>query len=372
MIDGLHIRNSDREIIGYLDGFTSVIWHAVYYGVGDFEIYTRLTPEILDILQIGNYVTRETRDDVGIIEAINISYDASDGYMITATGRFAKSLLDRRLIYSLSGYTITPVTSYGNVEAAARALVKSSIISATDTARNVSFIELGDLAGLSATIIDDDGDAAYKQTSYGNLLDYTDNLLKEYGYSAKIVLNLETLNLQYVVFEGTDRTIGTAEPLIFSQEFDNLLSSDYTDDVTNLKNTAFCGGEGEGTDRKFVLVTSGDTGLNRREIFVDGSSQSQTYTDESGEQQSYTDAEYLGMLKTAASAGLTEYVETISLDGDVDLTTGTLIFGVDYDVGDVVTVEECNLGVYINTRITEITEVQDESGYSVKVSFEND
>lgn len=39
MIEYLEVRNSNREIIGILDDFQSVIWETSYYSTGAFEVY---------------------------------------------------------------------------------------------------------------------------------------------------------------------------------------------------------------------------------------------------------------------------------------------------------------------------------------------
>ncbi|MBR3321952.1 MAG: hypothetical protein IKG04_08640, partial [Exiguobacterium sp.] len=44
-------------------------------------------------------------------------------------------------------------------------------------------------------------------------------------------------------------------------------------------------------------------------------------------------------------------------------------YGVDYGLGDIITVQDNYIGKYINTRITEATEVQDENGYRIDVVF---
>lgn len=372
MIDGVYILNTNREKIALIDDFSSVIWRETYYNVGDFEIYAPATDKNRQFLILDNYVMREERETVGIIENIEISFDINTGYMITATGRFAKSILDRRIIYKLSGNTITPIVSTGNVEAAVRNLVANCLISSADAARNVSFIELGQLNNLPAVIETQTGNAGDTQTSYQGLFEYTEELLKTYHYGAKIILDKTTKKLQYVVFAGENHGIGSNNPFTFSQEFDTLLKSDYLIDKTSLKTIALCGGEGEGTARKFVLVGGNESGLNRREVYVDGSSNSQTYQDENDQSQTYDDATYLLMLETTATAELKTLQTTESFDGDLDISNSYLIYGQDYDVGDVVAVEDNNLQLYKNCRIAEVTEVQDDGGYQVKVKFEND
>jgi len=373
MINEVIIRNPQREIIGIVDAFNSVIWNPVYYGVGSFEIYAPFDSNNAALLKKDNYVSRYGRRDVGIIESVEIAYTAGGALMITATGRFAKSILDRRLIYSLTDNVITPVIFRGNVETAARTLVNNHIIAATDSARNIDFIGLGVLAGLPARIVDAEGNAADRQTSYGGLLDITDKLLEQYHYGAFMAFDETTKKFLYTVYAGADKTTGSENPLIFSQEFDNLISSDYIVNGVLEKNAALCGGAGEGTARKYVLITdSSKTGINRRELFVDGSSNSETYTDEHGETQEYTTAEYLGMLNTTAKQTLTEYQTTEQYNGEIDVTSAGLEFEVDYNVGDVITIRDNVLNLNKNTRIISVTEVEDAGGYSVQIEYKED
>ena len=206
MIDTLEIRNENRIVIGIIDTAKSVIWHSVYYGVGDFEIYAQADPHNLALLEVDNYVTRQNNDEVGIIASVEIQFSIQEGYMIIARGRFAKSLLERRLIFNLSGSVNKATILSGNVESAIRQVVSDNAIDCSfDSRRNLPVLELGASAGLTATIIDGEGDSAQKQVSYQNLLDYTDGVLQEYRYSSKVIYNDSN---------GIDRSVAT--PSCFS------------------------------------------------------------------------------------------------------------------------------------------------------------
>lgn len=373
MIEFVEIRNADRETIGIIDAAKSIIWTARYYGVGDFEIYTQATPEAVEMLKIGNYVTRPDDKHIGIIETLAVNFNAQDGYMITAAGSFAKSILSRRLIYNLSGNTVFPVVISGNVETAVRGLVSRSIISAADAARNVPFIELGPAAGLTKTIVDANGNATQKQTSYGNLREYTDEVLQEYELGAYMGINRETLKLQYIVFAGADRSGENTEgntPIVFSQEFDSLIASDYTYDTAALKNTALIGGEGEGTARFYALLTPANvSGMERREVFVDGADQPRKYEDSSGAEAEYTATEYAALLKSKARQELLNYIVVETFAGEVDITNSGLVYGQSFGVGDLVTIQDNKINKYATTRIVSVTEVQDDNGYQISVEF---
>lgn len=376
MIEYLEVRNSNREIIGILDDFQSIIWETNYYSTGAFEVYLRAVPQYINVLQIGNYVTRPDDENIGIIENINVEYSEEFGKMIAASGRFAKSILDRRIIYNASGNTtgklsISPVISSGLVETAVRKLVTDHIISSPQTARNISFITLGELQGITKKIVDESGKNTQVQTSFGNLLEYTDEMLHSYELGAKMVFDRETLQLKYTVYEGKDRSRNNTQnnlPIIMSQEYDNFFSSKYEKNTTQIKNTALIGGEGEGADRFCTMIGTNATGLNRREVWIDASAQSKTY-ELNGEQKQYTDDEYLALLKSAGIQTIADYQTTEIYDGELNINA--LTYKTDFNVGDIITVEDNELNIYINPRIIAVIENQNESGYSISISYGN-
>lgn len=373
MIDVLEVRGADRELIGVIDTAKSIIWHSVYFGVGDFEIYAQLTQKHLQLLQSGNYITRSDDDEVGIIETINITFSVLDGYMILASGRFAKCILDRRLIYNLRGITNTPTILSGNVEIAARRLVLNNAISCSfDNRRNIAILALGALQSLPATIVDESGDAAQKQVTVDNLLDYTDELLQEYNYGAKITLNASNKNLLYNVYAGADRSVDNTEgnsPVIFSTDYENISASEYQYDERSARNAVLIGGEGEGLERFYSLLTAGKSGLQLREMWLDSSGINKTYTDENDEEQSYTNAQYAAMLKQAGKKELAALPALESFSGEINATFGNWIYGRDFFLGDIVTLQDNAIDKYASVRIVECTEVQDENGYNIDVVY---
>lgn len=372
MIEYVEIHETNGEVVGIIDVAKSIIWHSVYFGVGDFEIYAPATPEIIDLLKVDRYVTRPNNWEIGIIESISIADDVQDGSMITAIGRFAKSILDRRLIYNLSGTSNAATILRGNVETAVREVVKNNAIACPfDSNRNIALLSLGELSNIPLQIVDGNGKAARKQVSYENLLTYTDGVLEEYGLSATCILSVG--GLRYFVFAGADRSVNNAEgntPIVFSREFDNLSASEYTYNATPEKNVALIGGAGEGTARFYSLFANSEADLRRREIFIDASSISRTYKDENDVEQTYTDADYKEMLDTKGKQDLSPLVAEETFTGVIDVTNGNWVYGRDFSLGDIVTVQDNNIGKYANVRIREATEVQDEDGYTVEVNYQ--
>ena len=459
MIEYVEVRRkSDREMIGVIDGAKSVIWHTIYYGVGDFEIYAALTAQNIALLQQGNYITRPNDENVGVIEKLEITHNAQDGKMIVASGRFAKSILDRRHIYNLAGTVNTPTILRGKVETAVRNVVSKNAIScAFDFRRNMSMLELGALANIPTIIVDDNGNAAQKQVSFDNLLTYTDEVLAEYALASKIILNDDNKKLQYVIYNGTDRSATNAtDPVIFSPEYDNLTRSEYTIDDATFKNAALVGGEGEGVERFYSMVKDTSSGLERRETFVDASSipktlpatdlqelfptgtfstinfkvdgiiyatlvadkesevalnslqqlfpsgvvsgtkfkvggsvyanliygeeDRYTYTaigykaklDAEGEEGKYTlvNGVYASLLNSDGKQALALLPVLKTFNGSLNVNGGVWRLGVDYQIGDIVTIQDKDINKFVDVRITEITEIQDENGYSVDITYE--
>lgn len=378
MIDFLEIKDANRYTIGIIDVANSIIWHSVYYGVGDFEIYAQATEQNVALLKVGNYVTRQNNNEVGIIETINFEWSAQDGYMITASGRFAKSLLDRRIIYKPKTVGNTPTNEptilSGNVEIAVRRVVMDNIINCTfDSRRNIRFIGLAGLKNLTPIIVDENGDPTQKQVSYQNLMQYTDEVLQEYKMSANMIYNNSNKMLLYNVFQGTDRSTdntGGNDPIVFSIEYDNLNSSTYFYNEQSLKNAALIGGEGEGLERFYTLLRGAESGLQLREMFVDASDINREHEVEGQDDPvRYTNAEYRALLNQEGQRELKENIITETFNGNINVEFGTHNFGDDYFLGDVVTVQDNYIQKYINTRIIEATEVQDENGYTVNLVF---
>lgn len=377
MIDYVEIREkATRNVIGIIDTAKSIIWKSVYYGVGQFEIYVAASSINISILAEGNYVTRPNNFECGVIEHIEKTEDSENGKMIVASGRFVKSLLDRRIIYSatLSGvgydyiWHCTATVLNGNVESEIRKLINQNAVDSSDPNRNIEEIYLTDedISGLNEIIVVDttatETETAEKQVTYKNLQEYTDGVLQEYSLGARMWLDRSLLKFRYKIYKGEDRSrdSSTNEPIIFSQEFDNLTSSSYIIDTASSKTTALIGGEGEGAERKCAFAYAWLKGLERRETFVDASS----ITQEDQDIQTYRK-----QLEAQGQQTIAEMQKVETFDGTIDLTNSNYIYGVHYNIGDLVTIEDKDIGKYINARILTVTEVQDDNGYNIDVEY---
>ena len=335
----------------------SEIWgELAYYGVGEFEVYTRATERALASLKNGNYIRIPNKPHLWLIERVNPSYDAERGLMISASGRQAKQILGKRIINAQTQLAT-------DLQAAVLNLVSKHAGAGASASRRIVGLSTG--GTLSQAI-------GETQVSYKNLLTYTDELLKTYESGAE--LTITGVNLLYRIYKGIDKT----EDIIFSQTFDNLLSSDYSIDESNYRNFALIGGQGEGAERILDTVNlENKTGIDLCEMFVDAKDISSKYIDDNGQEQELdltkaSDlATYKSWLRERGRSTLAEYIRVETFDGTIDTTNTAYTFGRegDYYLGDRVRVQDNRLGVYITPRILKFTFNQTTEEYTEKIEY---
>lgn len=342
----IYVLDPQYNMIGIVDGYSSVIWTRRYQDAGDFEIYISASKYIIGLLQVDNVLIRDDDDMVCVIEKVTLDTNAESGDYLTVTGRSIESVLDRRIVWSQTTLNAT-------AEAAIRQLLTENAISPENESRKIPSLSLGQANSFSETL--------EKQITGENLLESIKNICVTYGYGFKITLN--NGNLVFDLYKGIDRSTNQNENpfVIFSDNFDNMVSSQYAYDKTNLKNVALVAGEGEGKDRKTQTV--GDAaGLYRRETYIDA-------RDVSSNDGEIAEADYNAMLIDRGEESLSGLAETVAFSAEVG-NTKLYAYKTHFFVGDIVQVEN-NFGIAAACRISEVVECEDENGYTCLPTFEN-
>lgn len=347
------IIESTFQRVYILDTATSIIWINRFRDAGYFEIYTRADSELLAILSAHEtYWTRENKDEnVMVTEAVALKTSAEDGAYITISGKGAECFLSRRIIPKQT------VWKGKTAEFIIHALVTENIGADAPAPRRVSRILNGEWLHDTTETID-------KQVTGKNLLECIKELCTEWEYGFKMIQSGGTFTFQ--LYKGTDRSYNqsTNDFVIFSPAWDNLGDTEYTRDKSTQYTAVYVAGEGEGSARTIISSTLNNyIGLRRRELWVDARNSSSTT--ESG---TLTPKEYAAMLSQQASETIDNSRETVTFEGEV-LDTSSYIYGVDYNLGDIVQVET-EYGIRAAARVTEITEVEDESGYQLRPTLE--
>lgn len=327
-----------------VDDFNSFIWSSRYYTSGDFELCVDATAEHLNLFMKDYYVLREDDDNIGIIENIKIQRNEDGREIMIVTGRFLQSILGRRII-------VPQTTVTGKVSACIESLITSNIVNPSVVARKISNFII-DSADINISM--------KAQFTGDNLLTAVSKLCETYGIGFKVTMNSSN-QFVFNLYQGIDRTYDqNVNPwVIFSDKFDNLLSSEYEENYRDIATAAYVAGEGEGLDRKTLWVTDENTGILRHEVYVD----KRNLRSNNGE---ISQSEYEELMQEAGKERLTKY--TTAFSGTVYFDS--VKYKEDVNLGDLCVIENSRWGIYVNSRLVEVIESVSEAGeYSIVPTF---
>lgn len=331
----------------------SFIWADRYNKYGDFELFFSTRSPIYQYIQKKYYLMFSLSEHLMIVENLLINTDAKTSDMVKASGRSLESILDRRIIWGQVDITGTPQNII-------HSLINSSIISPTDPDRQISnflFEESTDpeITSLGSITLQFTGD---------NLYDVICSICKAYGFGFKIYFD-ELKRFVFTLYMGKDRSQAqsTYPYVIFSPEYDNIVSSEYFTSDANEKNVNLVAGEGEGASRKMIQCGSG-SGIDRKEMFTDARDIS---SDVDG--VTLTEQEYNSRLVERGNTEMAPYREEEMFSGQAE-TTRTYVYGRDFFMGDYVQTGD-SYGHAGKSRVSEFLFATDNTGINMYPTFEN-
>lgn len=261
MID-IYVLDDDLNQIGIIDNYTSLLWVNRYKDEGDCELYIEATNKNLSILKKGNYLSRLDDDMVCRIEKVELTTDAENGNYLIVTGYDVKKILGQRILWSQTNVD-------GNVEDYIRDMIYKTLVNPNLSARAITNgsgrqnFFLGDKANFT--------EVTTEQSTYKKVSEKVKEFCTTYGWGYKVIVDIG--NFYFVLYKGEDKS----ESVIFADEFENLISTSYKEDSSNLANVALVAGEGEGSERARNVSGYAES-LDRYEIFVDAKDISRTIT----------------------------------------------------------------------------------------------
>lgn len=262
MLGDVYVLDKNLDAIGLVDTYKSLIWVNRYNDVGQCELYLPATTDALNLLQMGRYLMRGDDGMVCQIKKIELDTDVENGNYLIVTGYDAKRLLDQRIIWSTMSVD-------GNQEDFIREIVTKTVISPALSGRAMKkengnqLVYLGNKANFNEVLSE--------QVSYKNVGEKIREYCAENKWGYRFVLSDGAFWFQ--LYKGTDRS----DSVFFSEEYENLNTTKYVNDNTNLGNVALVGGEGEGPARSRNVSGYAES-TDRYEIFVDAKDIAQTIT----------------------------------------------------------------------------------------------
>lgn len=334
------VMNSNFERLAIIDDYISFIWTTRYYTCGDFELVVDVNEVNVDLFKKDYFIIRDDDENAGLIEHIKIQKNQDQQQLLIVSGRFLPCILGRRIIGKQTAVT-------GTVANCIHALIRSEVINPEISARKIPNVYIG------ASSTDQTMTAQYTGK---NLLETISEICMAYGLGFKMIIDYANDNsFTFRLIHGTDRSYDQNENpyIVFSDEYDNLLSSQYEEDYREIITDVLVAGEGEGINRKTLWVDdgSGATGLQRYERYRDRRDLQTNDGEISAEV-------YQEQMQEAGKEALNTIVTAF---------TGTVYFGnakwkQDVNIGDICTIENKKWGIYINSRLLEVIESVDETG----------
>ncbi|SHJ64653.1 virus ReqiPepy6 Gp37-like protein [Hathewaya proteolytica DSM 3090] len=351
----LYVFNPQYEFVGIIEGYSSFRWIRRFYNCGEFELHIPINTRNLELLVEDNLILKNDDTEVAIITSRQLKLNTNGMQELTIHGRFMKYIFNRRIIWDTVNYN-NNLTELIMIE-----LVNKNVINPTNVNRKIQNIQLG--------VVNNFTDTLSKQISYKDLLDSLFDITTISNISFKLDFNINDKKLYFNTFKGLDRTVGqnTNIRAIFSTEFDNILEQEYTDSNENFKNTVLIAGEGQGTQRKKVVVGEDNSGIARKEMFIDARDIQSDNTD-----VTLTQEQYNNILITKGVEALKQCTDNYSFNSVINTNQTNLTYKKDYDLGDIVTCVNTDWGLQVDTRITEIEEVYENGTIQINVVFGNE
>lgn len=366
-----------------IDTYSSAIWAKRYNDIGDCELVISASIENFRKIKECKYIARNDDDMVCKIKKVELQTDEENGDQLILIGNDITDILNQRIVIKQTNFS-------GLVEDYIRSLINDSIIKPINADRKIKNFTLANKKGFSETI--------REQVTYDNVGDKIQKLCKQYGWGYKVTIN--NGSFIFALYKGSD----ISEYITFSHNYDNISTTDYSKDDSNIKNVALVAGEGEGVARKTITIGNG-IGIDRHELYVDARDiSSEIDYDElltnypNGKEKvinnviyyqvnginiavltkndagEITNVQlcnniYMENLKNTGYEKMSEYTSITSFAGEI-IVGMSYKYKEDYNLGDIVNIVN-EYGISINVRISEVIENQDDNGYTMEPTFEN-
>lgn len=292
---------------------------------------------------------------IGIIEKIE-QPRSRDSMQWTVSGRGSIALLGRRRCMEEwtnvadGGYDIQSGVAY---ETALRHYVNQEVIAATDTDRRITGVSLNAEDYLRG--VDSNGDLCVKSVRADPLLDVIQDLCLTSTLGCDLIWTGATATptnrytWRFDVYSGTDRR----NTVKLSVKFSNVLSYKYAESILNLATVEYVAGEGDGATRAL------------EEVYITATAGSARFED-------YVDAADCITADARTERGLEMLSQKVSdktFEFEYNPQSQNAVYGVDFFLGDIITVSDPETGITMIDRINTVTTTYTDGGKNITIGM---
>lgn len=338
----IYILDRELQILGVFNSYEAIIWNPKLHEPGTFKASFIFSKKMNRILQRGNLVYKTDEEEPAVIRRKYLKLNKYGEETIEVQGFMVSRYLNQRIIWS-------KMIMKGRAEELMRKMVYEQVVAPADSSRRMEQIVLGEYHGYGAEM--------EKQVTYDNLQESLTDISKtsELGYRLRLDYNAK--KLVFEVYKGTDRTAGSAEPCIFTRDYGNVYTQEYSEDDSNYRNVCLVGGTGEDTNR-ITTVAGQASGLDRYEMFYSASGMSD---------DGITRQEYVNQLDQKGKEKLASYYIAKAFESKINKSRA-----MKFALGDYVTCTDKEWNVTVNTQIKAIEKGLSKTEESFVVTFGND
>lgn len=348
--------NGAFDAIGQINQYTSIIWPSKFIGYSEFELNAPITPEN-KILIKENHVIWCGGDNAAIIEIIQVDTNEYGQKVYKVKGKTLEKLLTSRIIWG----TYNCVNK--NASSVMYEIVNNNCVNPLNGERKIPFLECAGDEQLGREI-------NFQKTG-SEVYEALESIANDANLGFDVLFRPREKKLVFKVIQGTDRTdLTQQDAVVFSTDLEDIMTSSYYKNIENIKNVALVAGEGDGVDRKkFISGNDALRGFERKELYIDARDIQSEVQEDNGETTSISDDDYMAMLDNRGKEKLAERTSIESFEAEMRNARDIQYrYGVDYNRGDKVIVQDADIGVQVLAIVSEVTENYDDE-YELDITF---
>ncbi|WP_418302179.1 siphovirus ReqiPepy6 Gp37-like family protein [Lysinibacillus fusiformis] len=356
----IRILSLNMDILAEIDNYESMFFNRSWSDIGTIELRINRHIKYANTLLKNNLILIGANwNKVFIIKHREIELD--EGGKVTENwiikGYSLKSIVAQRI--TIPSEHIAYDKKSGSMETIMKHYVNQNIVNPSNPSRKIPQLVIAPdkQRGLHGSY----------SSRFKNLADEISTLSLVSGLGWDVILDLQNKRWIFDVIEERHLTVGQSinPPVIFSPQFESLKSLHYTQSELNYKNLAIVAGQGEGAERRIIEV--GDhTSTDRHEVFIDARDIAEI--DEN--QQIISQEHIIEALIDRGKQQLKEFMQEEYLEGQI-LTNSPFKYQMDYDLGDVITIQNSDWHISMDAQITDIKEIYENTGFSIEATFGN-
>lgn len=362
----IRIMTRDFNLLGETSRYESLQITRSWHGLGVLEMWINRYRQHADKFLKGNIIFPHNQlNKAYIIRHREIELDekgkASENWIIRASP--LKSYLSQRITIPIEGEEYDKIE--GDAETVMKHYVNNHLVNPLDSKRKIPNLVIAPSQNR--------GIETSWQSRYKNVAEEMETISLSIGLGWDIYLDIGNKQFVFDVYEGENLSANQSilPPVIFSPQLKSLKQLSYTESDLDYKNYAIVAGQGEGVDRRIIEAGEESSGYERYELFVDARDVNEEEHPEEGEPYPRPEQDIISDLTSRGNQKLSEHSQEVYLEGQI-LTKSPFVYQEDYDLGDIVTVQNKDWGVTMDSRITEVKEIYEASGFQLDVVFDND